>query len=112
MDTLPRTRASQEPDGYHRPQMISRRKRTRGLRCSSGLQFQVLAVETRSFLPDDQSDRRDLARQGQTSHRRLHPLGQQTFVKLAQRSRGAAGPHGRALEDPFEIVVVVLIQTP
>jgi len=89
--------------------MISRRKRTRGSRRSSRLRFQVFGVETRSFLPDDQNDRCDLACQGETSHRRLHPLGQQTFVKLVQRSGGTARPHRRALENPFEIVVVVLI---
>src|SRR6516165_5688240 len=79
--------------------MISRRKRTLGPRRSSGLWFQVFAVETRSFLPDDQSDRRDPASQGETSHRRLHPLGQQTFVKLVQGPGGTAGPNRRALED-------------
>jgi len=41
-------------------------------RRSSCLLFQIFGVETDSFLPDQQSDRRDLARQGETRHRRLH----------------------------------------
>jgi hypothetical protein len=42
-------------------------------RRSSCLLFQMFGVETHSFLPDDQGDRRDLARQGETRHRGLHP---------------------------------------
>jgi DNA-binding XRE family transcriptional regulator len=44
-------------------------------RRSSCLLFQMFGVETHSFLPNQQSDRRDLARQGKTRHRRFHPSG-------------------------------------
>jgi hypothetical protein len=44
-------------------------------RRSSCLLFQIFGVETDSFLPDEQSDRRDLARQGEARHRGFHPIG-------------------------------------
>lgn len=86
-------------------------ERTLYPRRSSRLLFQFFSVETCSFLPDDQSDRRDLACQGETSHRRLHPLGQQSLVEIVEGPGTTAGPCGRALEDIFEIMVVVVIET-
>src|ERR1700728_2931232 len=44
MDTSPRIRASQEPDGHH--QECSQRERTLGQRRSSCLWFQIVGVET------------------------------------------------------------------
>jgi hypothetical protein len=44
-------------------------------RRSSCLLFQMLGVETRSFLSYQQSDRRDLACQDKARHRRFHPSG-------------------------------------
>jgi hypothetical protein len=61
MDTLPRTVRLKNPTAIITP-MISQEEADRGLRRSSGLRFQMFAVEVRSFLPDDQDDRRDLAR--------------------------------------------------
>src|SRR6202790_4275783 len=81
------------------------------VRYSSCLRFQLFGVETFSSLPKCQSNGRDLARQRQTSHLRLHPLGQQRRVKLVERSRTTAGPGGRTLEDLFHLMVVVPIQT-
>ena len=49
---------------------------TRCLRRSSGLWFHTLGIKMRSFLPNRQSDGRNLACQGETSHRRLHSLGE------------------------------------
>ena len=72
--------------------------------------FQIVGVETYSFLPDDQGDRGNLPRQGETSHRWSHPFGEQGLVKIAQRSIASAGSHGRTLEDILEIVVMVRIQ--
>src|SRR6202795_3950890 len=81
------------------------------IRCSSYLRFQLFCVETFSSLPKCQSNGRDLARQRQTSHLRLHPLGQQCRVEIVERSRTTAGPGGRTLEDLFHLMVVVPIQT-
>jgi len=76
VDTLPRARTSQEADGSPHSR-ISKWKWTLGPRRSSSLRFQAFAVETRSFLPDDQNDLRDHASQGETRQRTLHPFGEQ-----------------------------------
>src|SRR5437762_2760433 len=86
-------------------------ERTLCQRRSRRLLFQFFSVETYSFLPDDQSDRRNLARQGKTRHRRLHSFGQQSLVEIVERPGTTAGLRGRALEDILEIVVVVVIET-
>src|ERR1022692_1385021 len=109
-DTLPRTRASQEPIGHHRG-MKTLGDHLGSIRCSSCLRFQLFCVETFLLLPKCQSNGRDLARQCQTSHLRLHALGQQSRVKIMEWSRTTAGPDGRTLEDLFHLVVVVLIET-
>src|ERR1700745_4108830 len=80
-------------------------------RRSSCLLFQMLGVEAYSFLPDDQSDCRNLPRQGEASHRWLHPLGKQTLVKIVERPSGNGGHGSCTLEDIFEVVVVVRIQS-
>src|SRR5205823_12420720 len=67
--------------------------------------------ETFSSLPKCQSNGRDFARQRQTSHLRLHALGQQSRVEIVEGSPPAAGPGGRTLEDFFHLMVVVLIET-
>ena len=58
----------------------------------------MFGVETCSFLPDDQSDRRDFARQGETSHRRFHAFGEQRAVELLKGSCGDAGQSGLGAE--------------
>src|SRR5438552_2650389 len=110
LDTLPRTRASQEPIGHHRG-MKNLGDHLGSIRCSSCLRFQLFGVETFLLFPKCQSNGRDLARQCQTSHLRLHALGQQSRVKIMEWSCTAAGPGGRTLEDFFHLMVVVLIQT-
>src|SRR5438046_4746449 len=80
-------------------------------RRSSCLLFQMFGVEIYSFLPDDQRDRGNLPGQGETSHRRLRPLGQQSLVESVERSSGDAGHGGGTLEDFLEIVVMILIQS-
>ena len=80
-------------------------------RRSSCLWFQVFGVEAHSFLPDGQGDGCDLARQGETSQRRLYSFGEQNLMKLVEGASWAAGLNGRALKDPFEIVVVVSIES-
>ena len=79
-------------------------------RRSSCLLFQMFGVETHSFLPDQQSDRRNLARQGQARHRRLHSSGHQSGVELLQRSGDGSGSGGRTLEDIFQIVIVIAVE--
>src|SRR5229473_4585434 len=110
MDTLPRTGASQEPIGYHRG-MKTLGDHLGSMRCSSCLRLQLFGVETFLLFPKCQSNGRDLARQGQTRHLRLHALGQQSRVEIVERSRTTAGPGGRTLEDLFHLMVVVLIET-
>src|SRR6266851_5591424 len=110
IDTLPRTRASHEPI-WPPPRHENLGDHLGSIRCSSCLRFQLFGVETFSSLPKCQSNGRDLARQRQTSHLRLHPRGQQSRVKLVERSRTTAGPGSRTLEDLFHLMVVVPIET-
>src|SRR6516164_1626141 len=70
----------------------------------------MFCVETCSFLPKCQCDSRDLAGQRQTSHLRLHPLGQQIGVEVVERSCTTTGVGGRTLENLLHLMVVILIQ--
>ena len=70
----------------------------------------MFGVEAHSFLPNDQSDGRDLARQGQTRHRGLHSPGYQTGVELLKRSRDGSSAGRGTLEDVFQIVIVVDVE--
>jgi hypothetical protein len=99
MDTLPRTRASHEPIGYHRG-MKTLGDHLGSIRCSSCLRLQLFCVETFLLLPKCQRNGRDFARQRQTRHLWLHPVGQQTRVKFVERSHATAGPGGRRVENP------------
>src|SRR5258708_14420660 len=110
MDTLPRTGASQEPIGYHRG-MKTLGDHLGSIRCSSCLRLQLFCVETFLLLPKCQRNGRDLARECQTRHLRLHAFGQQTRIEIVERSSGTAGPGGRTLEDLFHLMVVISIQT-
>jgi len=75
-------------------------ERTLGPRRSSCLRFQLFRVEMCSFLPDDESDRRYLSRQGEASHRRLHAFGEQALVEIVERSLPAAGHDRCRVENP------------
>jgi hypothetical protein len=78
---------------------------------SSCLWFQILAVETDSFLPDQQSDRCNLARQRQTCHVRPDSLGQQCRVELLERT-GLAGSDDRGtLEEISQIVIAIGVES-
>jgi len=70
----------------------------------------MFGVEADSFLPDDQSNGGDLARYGETRHRRLRPFSEQSTVKLIQGASTAAGPRRRTFEDVLEIVIAVFIE--
>src|ERR1022692_1890385 len=109
LDTLPRTGASQEPIGYHRG-MKTLGDHLGSIRCSSCLRLQLFDVETFLLLPKCQGNGRDLARQRQPRHLRLHPLGQQRRVEIMERSPATAGPGSRTLEDLFHLMIVISIQ--
>src|SRR5580700_10038536 len=85
-------------------------ERTLGPRRSSCLRFQSFRVEMCSFLPDDESDGRNLSRQGEAGHRWLHAFREQSFVEVVERSLLAAGHNRRTLEDGFHIVIMILIE--
>jgi len=85
-------------------------ERTVDQRHSSCLWFQMFGVEVYSFLPDDQRDRRDLACQGEPRHLWLDPLGDQSLVKLLERTRLGSGQGRGTLEQILEIVIVIAIQ--
>src|SRR5271166_2226657 len=78
---------------------------------SSCLWLQIFGVERFSFLPNMQSDGRDLTRQGQPGQLGLHPLPQKVFVEPAKGSVTATGGGRRALEQVLQIVVVVQVQS-
>ena len=71
----------------------------------------MFGVEGNSFLPDDQRDRGNLARQGQACHGWLPSFGEQTFVEIVKRPRGNGGHCCGTLEDILKIVVVILIES-
>src|SRR5580700_11998105 len=71
----------------------------------------MFCVETFSCFPKCQRNGRDLACEREASHIRLHPLSQQSCVKVLQWSRATTGAHGRTFEDPLHLVVVILVQT-
>src|SRR5438309_682417 len=85
-------------------------ERTLCPRRSSCLRFQLFSVEMCSFLPDYQSDRRNLPRQGEASHRRPHAFGEQGLVEIVEGSSTAAGLCGCSFEDGFQIVIVISIE--
>ena len=70
----------------------------------------MLGVEADSFLPDQQSDRSDLARQGQARHLRSDSFGHQSSVELLERPGLGGGEDGRTLEDVLQFVIVVAIE--
>ena len=71
----------------------------------------MFGVETNSFLPNDQSDGRDLARQGQARHRWLHAPGNASLVEILERSGGGSRSRGGTLEDILQIVIMVFVQS-
>ena len=79
-------------------------------RRSSCLLFQMLGVETHSFLPDQQRDRCNLACQGEARHRRFHPFGNESGVEFLEGSAYGSGSGRRALENIFQIVIVISIE--
>jgi hypothetical protein len=70
----------------------------------------MFGVETRSFLPNEQSDGRDFARQGEPCQMWLRASGDAGLVKVLERSRGRGGSSRCTLEDIFQIVIVVDVE--
>jgi hypothetical protein len=58
----------------------------------------ALGVETFSFLPQGQGNRRDLARQGEARQLRLRPLGYSCGIEIFERSGVGEGAGGRVLQ--------------
>ena len=85
-------------------------ERTLYQRHLSCLRFQIFGVEAHSFLPDDQSDGRNLARHSETGHRRLRPFGDQSIVKIMYGPSTATGPRRRTFENVLEIAIAVSIE--
>ncbi len=81
-------------------------------RRSSGLRFQFLDAEVLSFLPQRQRKGGNLARQRQPHPGWLDAFGQRALVKILERSGQHAGPDRGGFEQAFQIMVVILIQTP
>src|SRR5208283_2001743 len=73
--------------------------------------LQLFNVEMYSFLPDGQSDRRNLPCQGEASHRWLHAFREQALVEIVERSLATAGHTRRTLEDGFHIMIMILIES-
>ena len=69
----------------------------------------MFRIETRSFLPNQQSDRRKLARQSKPGHVRLHSPRHARFVKVLKRPAVTSRPSGCALEDVFQIMIVIAV---
>ena len=70
----------------------------------------MFGVEANSFLPDDQRNGCDLARQRQACHLWPDPLGHERVIKLFERAGLGGGQRGSALEQVFEIVIVIAVQ--
>src|ERR1700726_4383420 len=70
----------------------------------------MFGVETNSFLPNEQSDGRDLACQGEARHCWFHPSGNASLVELLKRSGDGSGPGRSTLEDILQIVIMILVQ--
>jgi len=73
--------------------------------------FQIFCVETSSLLPKCQRSSCDLACECETSHLRLHSLGQQTGVEVVKRSSTTTGTRGRTFKNLLHLMVVILIET-
>ena len=71
----------------------------------------MFSVETSSFLPDQQSDRGNLARQGEACHVRSRSPGDTSFVEILKGSAVGGSPGGRTLEDIFQIMIVVAVES-
>src|ERR1700682_6236259 len=70
----------------------------------------MLGVEADSFLPNDQRDRCNFAGQRETRHLRPDSLGHQSSVKFLERPGLGGGYDGFALENVFELVIVIAVE--
>ena len=66
----------------------------------------MLGVETLSFLPQRQDNRRDLARQGEACQFRLHSLGYSRGIEIFEGSGVRQGAGGSVLKEPFQSMVL------
>src|SRR5690242_7041829 len=96
---------------HHATEKFPEMKKALPQRCSSGLSLQLFGVETRSFLPQGQSDTGDLARQGETSHSGTHSTFHPGDIKITQWTRACAGRNGRTFEQALQVFIVIIVQT-
>ena len=80
-------------------------------RCSSCLSLELFGVETRSFLPQGQSDAGDLACQCQSSHAGSHSTLHPGHIEVTQGARTSTGRDSRTLEEVLQFLIVVLVET-
>jgi hypothetical protein len=71
----------------------------------------MFSVETHSFLPNEQSDGCDFACQSEARHRWFHSSDKASFVEILERSACSGSPGGRSLEDIFQIMVMVEVES-
>src|SRR5271170_271205 len=71
----------------------------------------LFSVETNSFLPNEQSDGCDLARQGQACHRWFHAAGKASLVEILERPSCGSRSRGSSLKDIFQIMIVIFVQS-
>src|SRR6266704_4926519 len=109
MDTLPRTRASQNRWATTEARHLG--GHLRSVRRSSCLRLQLFGVETFLLLPQCQSNGRDLSCHRQSRHLRLLPFVQQRDLELTQRTHTTTGSGGGSFEDLFHFVVVIPLES-
>jgi hypothetical protein len=88
LDTHSRTRALREPDCLTPATDLAKKPLAKRSSC---LLFRVSWIETFSFLPKHQSNRRNFARQRQTSHGWPPPFGQQSTLECSKCPAHLAG---------------------
>src|ERR1700692_4258597 len=71
----------------------------------------MFSVETDSFLPNQQSDGRDLTRQREARHRGFHAFSHASLVEILERPANSSSTGGCTLEDIFQIVIVIFVQS-
>ena len=107
LDTRPRTRAPRESDrpaagNLGRYGVLAGAQAACRFSCSGSKRspfFQM--VKTMAAI----------LRNGQTSHGGPDPRGQQGSIEVSERAGSGTGPSGRALEQSFQLMVVILIET-
>src|SRR6266478_6803050 len=97
-------RLTLEPKRQKNRKAITRNESSKGRSLTqrlSCLLFQMFCVETNSFLPNQQSDGRDLARQGEPRQVRFHSSDNTSLIEILERPGDSSRSRGCTLEDIF-----------